>query len=84
MNANQILEREYLSIRAKILELAACFDRIERADGDVSDAPEMVLIRQALDVLIEHQLNRAEQVQMLFSHPYRKNWQAEFQVSNRS
>ena len=30
MNSKQILDREFLEIRAKILEVAAALDRIER------------------------------------------------------
>ncbi len=33
MAAQAVLDREYLEVRAKILELAATFDRMERGGG---------------------------------------------------
>ena len=36
LSAPEVLSREFLEIRAKILEIAAAFDRLERAAGDVS------------------------------------------------
>ena len=46
MNSKQILDREYLTLRAKILEIAASLDRIERADGDVSDDDRVNEVRK--------------------------------------
>jgi hypothetical protein len=33
----QVMQREYLPVRAKILEIAAALDRIDRADGTSAD-----------------------------------------------
>ena len=50
MDSKQILDREFLEIRSKLLTVAASFDRIERAAGDVGDDPRMQLFRKALDI----------------------------------
>ena len=41
-DAPDLLNREFLQIRAKLLELAAAFDRIGRAQGTIVDDPRLV------------------------------------------
>ena len=79
MSAQDVIEREFLEIRAKILELAASFDRMDRGDGTASEKP-MELIRQGLEILSEDEPNRAERVQMLFSRSYSDEWRNEFGI----
>ncbi len=83
MNSNEILDREYLEIRARILALAACFDRLDRAQGDVNDDARMVAIRKGLQLLSETKDGRAKQVQLLFSREYQENWIEEFELQTR-
>ena len=83
MNSSQILEREFLEIRAKILSLAASLDRIDRADGDVSHEQNMINIRKGLEIACEKQPNRAERVQLLFSRDYQEHWAREYQLEAR-
>ena len=83
MNAKQILDREFLEIRARILELAACLDRLERADGDVADEQQMISIRKGLEILTDGESDRANRFQLLFSRDYEENWLEEFQVQAR-
>lgn len=83
MNSIQILDREYLTLRAKILEIAASLDRIERADGDVSEDDRVIQVRKGLDILLSEGSTRAEQVQLLFSHPYKEGWQEKFELTPR-
>ena len=79
-NATEILDREYLELRAKILELAASFDRLQRGDGEVNDDPRMKLLREGLEILASPD-DRAEQVQLLFSRPYDDEWQTAYNLS---
>ena len=72
--ALEILDREFFTIRGKLLEVAAALDRIERGEGSPADDPRMVQFRQTLDVLGRAGANRAEQMQLLFSLPYDANW----------
>lgn len=86
MNSQQILDREFLEIRAKILEVAAALDRIERAGGDVSSDSRMKLIADAIRVIAIGQSDpiRAEKIQLLFSRTYDENWLEEFELISRT
>lgn len=84
MNSEEILEREFFEIRAKILELAAAFDRLDRAPGDISDDARLPLLEESLRVLQQvSREDRAEQVQLIFSREYDEQWQEEFGMANR-
>jgi hypothetical protein len=78
MTAQAVLEREFLKTRAKILEIGAILDRIDRAEGDVSSDRRSDLLRQGIEILLEDEGGRAERIQTLFSLPYREKWQREF------
>lgn len=80
LTAPEILDRVYLETRAKLLEVAASFDRLDRAKGAVADDPRLARIRQALAVLSSDALDRAEQIQLLFSLPYDEGWRTRFQI----
>lgn len=70
----QVLQQEFLVARAKILELAATLDRIDRADGDAENHPQVKLLRQGFEILLGPAAQRAEQVQLLFSRQYAADW----------
>jgi hypothetical protein len=74
MSARQVLDREFLPLRAKLLELAAILDRIDRGEGDVADDSRRERIAAALAILESDQCNRAERLQLLFSLPYDAHW----------
>jgi hypothetical protein len=83
MNSSQILEREFLEMRARILELAASLDRIDRAEGNVSAEPAMIKLVQGMELLCDGQADRAQRAQLLFSREYQDNWQEDFQIQPR-
>jgi hypothetical protein len=78
MAAQAVLDREYLEVRAKVLELAATFDRLERGGGIPIVDGRLKLVRQGLKVLLDETSDRAEQVQLIFSRPYDDDWQKGF------
>lgn len=78
--AAQVLDREYLEIRAKILELAASFDRIQRGGGSVEQDARFQLLRTALQSLLTTDEDRAEQIQLLFSLEYDPDWRTAFGI----
>jgi hypothetical protein len=80
MTAPDVLDREFLQIRAKILELAASFDRLDRSEGSVAGDPRMKLIHQGLEVLASDRPDRAEEVQLLFSRPYLQDWRRQYDL----
>jgi hypothetical protein len=75
-HAGQVLDREFLPIRAKLLEIAAALDRIDRAGGAGADDPRVEPMRRAVATLLRPDDDRAEQIQLLFSRAYDDNWQA--------
>ena len=84
LDAPEVLDREYLLVRAKLLEIAAAFDRISRADGAVQGDRRMRMIHEALEVLQQGQSDRAEQIQLIFSLNYDDQWQENFGLLPRS
>jgi hypothetical protein len=83
LTAPDILNREFLEIRSKVLELAAAFDRLDRADGTVADDARTTRLREALSVVLGREEDRAEKVQMIFSRPYDEGWQRSLKVVPR-
>jgi hypothetical protein len=83
LSAPEVLNREFLEIRCKILDLAAAFDRVQRADGSVEDDPRLARLREALSIVLEQSDDRAEQVQMIFSRTYEDNWQEAMKIAPR-
>jgi hypothetical protein len=73
--AAAVLDREFLPLRGKLIEVAAALDRIRRRGGD-SDDPRMKDIARCLSLLARDRdrADLAEQVQMLFSLPYDPDW----------
>ena len=72
--AAQILDREFLTIRGKLLEVAAALDRIERGEGSAADDPRLKKIGETLAIMGKDGANRAEQLQLIFSLPYEPAW----------
>jgi hypothetical protein len=80
MNAENVLAREFLELRAKILELAASLDRLDRSEGEVDDDPRMAKLRKGIELLLSADPGRAERLQLLFSRPYHEDWPTKLQV----
>lgn len=78
MTAGEVLNREFLEMRAKMLELAASFDRLDRAAGSVDDDARMQKLRKSLAILNQAEPGRAAELQQLFSLPYDPDWQQVF------
>jgi hypothetical protein len=67
--AAELLNRQYLMMRERILSLAADFDRLQRAVGSdaVASDPRLLALRNCLQETLAPQPGRAERVQMLLS-----------------
>jgi hypothetical protein len=72
--APQVLDREFLTIRCKLIELAAALDRIDRAGDSVATDPRIEKVHRSLGVLAASTADRAGQLQMIFSLPYKADW----------
>ena len=82
MAAPTILEQEFLPLRARLLEVAAAMDRLERGGELLPGDGRVAKIRAALDALRDPGADRAEQVQLLFSRPYEDDWRENFRMTN--
>lgn len=78
--ATVVFDQELLPIRAKLLEVAAALDRIDRASGSVGTDPRRTQVQAAIQVLLRPEDDRAEQVQLIFSRPYADDWREKLGV----
>ena len=68
MRANEILDSEFLQVRARILEVAAAFDRMDRATGEIQTDERFKLLQQALQLTLDaNDPSRAESICSSFS-----------------
>ena len=74
-SSSEVLDREFLPLRGRLIEVAAALDRIQRSGGNPRD-PRMELVAKGLKQLAEGREtpDRAEQIQMIFSLPYHADW----------
>ena len=66
-NRKTILDLYFLDARARLIDIAAFMDRIDRADGDSDFRYEA--FSNALKALNSNQPNRAKEVLQVFSDP---------------
>jgi hypothetical protein len=81
-NSNQVFEQEFLPMRAKLLEVAASLDRIDRTGDSLASDSRRLQIQSAIHVLSRPDDDRAEKIQLIFSHPYEENWRENFRMTN--
>ena len=81
--AAQIIADEFLIARAKILELAATLDRLDRADGDIENSKQLVLLSQGMQILCDSESEKAKRVQLLMSRQYEPEWIEKMAVRRR-
>ena len=80
MDAKEVLDREFLDIRSRILDVASSLDRIHRAEGSVSDDVRMKNLSEALRIALSDDAHRAERIQLLFSREYDEDWKEQFSL----
>lgn len=83
VDAKQTLDRFYLEMRRDLLELAAGFDRFDRASSpdSIKSDPRLQKLRQAAIILADGASDRAERIQMLFSDSYEAEWRERFAIT---
>jgi hypothetical protein len=77
---SDVLSQEFLQTRAKILELAAFYDRLETLPESPGDQQQMQLLQAACNILTDGQPDKAARVQLLFSREYNPHWRDEFGI----
>lgn len=76
LSAPDMLEREFLQMRCRLLEIAAAMDRIDRSEsgGAVRSDPRMAKLAEGAAILHDGKPNRAQRVQMVFSDSFDDAW----------
>lgn len=74
--AEKVLDNFFLEARSKLLDMAAILDRIQRGmpPRDLQNDTRMIKIRQAIQLLLQENPARAEQIQQIFSLAYDPKW----------
>jgi hypothetical protein len=78
--SSEVLDQEFLPVRAKILEVAAALDRMDRASGSVASDSRRAQMHAAIQVLLRPEDDRAEQIQLIFSRTYKDDWREKLGV----
>jgi hypothetical protein len=78
----EVFDQEFLPIRAKLLEVAASLDRLDRASGSLTSESRMAQVHAAIQVLLRPTNDRAEKIQLIFSRPFEDDWRKKFQKTN--
>ncbi len=84
-SAQEILSQEFLLTRAKILEVAAFYDRLScqqvaGQQGASADDPAMQQLQAACRILTDEEDNKAARVQLLFSREFDPQWREQFGI----
>jgi hypothetical protein len=83
MTAEDVLTRDFLEIRARLLEVAASLDRLDRADGELAAGDvRLERIRRGIACLAESTPDRAERLQRIFSLDYDAGWRSGLKRQN--
>jgi hypothetical protein len=70
LTQQQLINEYFMEVRAKILDVAAFLDRMDRSvDRNAEDDFRMVAMRQALQALCTGIPSRVYDIQMIFSDP---------------
>jgi hypothetical protein len=67
MNRQQVLDMYFMEVRAKLIDIAAFLDRVDRAEGEADF--RLAAFRQALKELDSGTPERAKNVLLSFSDP---------------
>jgi hypothetical protein len=82
--ADQILDESFLEVRAKLLEVAATLDRIDRGAEQQRLSPPAEQrrhkIQAAIQICLSDDADRATRLQRLFSRDYDGDWRTRLQV----
>ena len=70
-----MLDREFLNIRSRLLDIASSVDRVYRGDESaLKNDPAVEKIKEAIFVLQDSAPDRAERIQIIFSDAYDAEW----------
>ncbi|MCH2142967.1 MAG: hypothetical protein MK077_08235 [Phycisphaerales bacterium] len=67
LNHTEVVDEYFLEHRAKLLDLAAFLDRLDRANGSEEDDFRITHLRRGIALLIDGQDDRTRRIQLLLS-----------------
>ena len=78
LSAADLLDRDFLSLRHRVLDIAAGLDRLDRGRNpeEIASDPRINQLREALAVLSDSRADRAERVQLICSDPNDDGWRS--------
>ncbi|MEZ6137187.1 MAG: hypothetical protein R3C53_20040 [Pirellulaceae bacterium] len=83
-SARDVLDQEFLTTRAKLLEIAAFFDRLDSAqaaeESQAVDERQLQLLQQGCQILTDAESDKAARLQLLFSREYDSDWRSVFGI----
>jgi len=82
MDASSLLAKEFLEMRCRLIDLAASFDRIDRAPGGeaLRNDTRLHQLLHAARLLADGKPDRAQRLQILFSDPFNPSWRKELEI----
>jgi hypothetical protein len=82
-NSREVFDQEFLPMRAKLLEVAAALDRLDRTTGSLASDSRRTQVHAAIQVLLRPDDDRAEQLQLIFSRPYDDDWRDKLELQDK-
>ena len=84
-SADAILDESFLEVRAKLLEVAAVLDRIDRASQDAhslsdSSMDQLNKLAAGMNICLTEGPDRAARLQQLFSRSFSDSWRQEMSL----
>ena len=77
-DADAIMDRDFLTTRGRLLDVAAALDRVDQAPETPGTPPDrrMAQLRLAVEALLEPGPGRVETIQRIFSREYDPQWRS--------
>ena len=69
LSERQVVDRYFMEHRAKLIDVAAFFDRVDRAEAEGEEDFRMSALREAAKLLVDGKSDRAKRVLEILSDP---------------
>lgn len=69
LSRRKVIDRYFMEHRAKLIDIAAFLDRVDRAEPEALEDFRLVALREAARLLVDGKSDRAKRILELFSDP---------------